>query len=102
MKKFHTYQLAKQLYHSVNAITWPTAECRNQAHRASLSVVLNLAEGYGKRTASDRKRYYHNAMGSLREVQACLDLLQDTPTANLADHVGACLYKLLQNPGRFP
>ena len=101
MKGFRTYQLAKQLFQSIKAIQWPTGEFKDQAHRASLSIVLNISEGYGKRTQADRRRYYHNAMGSLREVQACLDLIEDSQAGKMADNLGAHLYRLIQNPGQF-
>lgn len=48
---------------------------RDQLERASTSVVLNLAEGNGKRSAADRCRYFDIARGSVVECAACLDVL---------------------------
>lgn len=45
----------------------------DQLKRASLSVPLNLAEGYGKRTQVDRARFYDIARGSAHECGALLD-----------------------------
>jgi len=45
----------------------------DQLKRASLWVPLNLAEGYGKRAASDRARFYDIARGSAHECGALLD-----------------------------
>ena len=42
-------------------------------NRASTRVVLNLAEGNGKRSYSDRSRYFDIARGSGVECAACLD-----------------------------
>ncbi len=48
---------------------------KDQLDRASTSVVLNLAEGNGKRSHPDRCRYFDIARGSTVECAACLDVL---------------------------
>jgi four helix bundle protein len=48
---------------------------RDQLDRASTSVVLNLAEGNGKRSYADRCRYFDSARGSAVECAACIDVL---------------------------
>ncbi len=48
---------------------------KDQLDRASTSVVLNLAEGNGKRSHPDRCRYFDIARGSGVECAACLDVL---------------------------
>jgi four helix bundle protein len=48
---------------------------KDQLDRASTSVVLNLAEGNGKRSRLDRCRYFDTARGSGVECAACLDVL---------------------------
>ena len=57
----------------------PLAACRINAvshlDRASTSVPLNIAEGNGKRSANDRRRYLDIARGSALESAACLDVL---------------------------
>lgn len=45
----------------------------DQLKRASLSIPLNLAEGYGKRGQADRARFYDIARGSAHECGALLD-----------------------------
>ncbi|OYU94861.1 MAG: four helix bundle protein [Bacteroidetes bacterium B1(2017)] len=48
---------------------------RNQYGRASLSIMLNLAEGSGRSTNKDRKFFFVVARGSVFECAAILDLL---------------------------
>lgn len=48
---------------------------KDQLDRASTSIVLNLAEGNGKRSHPDRCRYFDIARGSGVECAACLDVL---------------------------
>ena len=48
---------------------------RDQLDRASASIVLNIAEGSGRRTLPDKARFYAIARGSATECAAVLDLL---------------------------
>ncbi|MGI8481443.1 MAG: four helix bundle protein [Chthoniobacterales bacterium] len=52
-----------------------TAEVVNQLDRASLSALLNTAEGNGRRQAQTRARFFDDARGSAAECAACLDAL---------------------------
>lgn len=45
----------------------------DQLTRASTSIVLNLAEGAGKHSRPDKRRYYLTARGSATESAALLD-----------------------------
>ena len=45
----------------------------DQLRRASLSIPLNIAEGYGKRSTAERCRYYDIARGSAHECGAVFD-----------------------------
>ena len=45
----------------------------DQFTRASMSVVLNIAEGAGKVSKTDKRRYYLTARGSATESAALLD-----------------------------
>jgi len=51
------------------------AELRDQLDRASISIVLNIAEGCGRRSPADKSRFYSMARGSATECAAVLDLL---------------------------
>jgi len=46
----------------------------DQLTRASTSIVLNLAEGAGKLSKADKRRYYVTARGSATESAALLDV----------------------------
>jgi four helix bundle protein len=46
----------------------------DQLTRASTSIVLNLAEGAGKVSKADKRRYYLTARGSATESAALLDV----------------------------
>ncbi len=48
---------------------------KDQLDRVSTSIVLNIAEGNGKRSYRDRSRYFNIARGSGVESAACLDVL---------------------------
>jgi four helix bundle protein len=65
------------------------AELRDQLERASISIVLNIAEGCGRRSPADKGRFYSMARGSATECAAIVDLLRarglvDEPLRNRA------------------
>jgi len=95
LKKFKTYQLAIEFHRECKKIRVPTY-LRDQLLRASSSVVLNIAEGSGKATAADQRRFYSIALGSLRESTAILEIVRESNSKSeeLGDQLGACLYRL--------
>jgi four helix bundle protein len=48
---------------------------KNQYGRASLSIMLNIAEGSGRNTNKDRRSFFINARGSVFECVAIIDFL---------------------------
>jgi len=58
----------------------------DQLGRASLSIVLNVAEGAGKLSPPDKRRYYQTARGSATESAALLDACLRVALITDADH----------------
>ena len=96
LKNFKTFQLANDFYQNCSKIKLPL-HLKDQLNRASSSIALNLAEGSGKSSPKDRKRFYSIALGSLRESKAILILanINNPQLENLSDQLGACLYTLI-------
>jgi hypothetical protein len=76
LSNFKTYQLSVQFYQAC--------------------LKLKLPRGSAKPTKKGQMKFFFIAFGSLRECQAILSLsgLTAPETLALADHIGACLYKL--------
>lgn len=76
-EKLEVYTLALEL-HAFAASKVPTLSrvLKDQLERASLSVVLNIAEGGGRRSRKDKARHYTYARGSATEVAASFDVLK--------------------------
>ena len=84
----------------------------DQLHRAATSIVLNIAEGAGKFSKPDKRRYYLSAIGSATECAAIFDVLLRIRTVSperhreakvLLQRVASMLIKLakgLQDEGR--
>lgn len=70
---------------SISYVAWVFDQCENlnglhrhardQWLRASQSIPLNIAEGNGKSTEADRRRYFEIARGSVLECAAIQDVL---------------------------
>lgn len=98
LQNFRTYRLAVEFHHQCRLIQL-SDYLKDQILRASSSIALNLAEGSGRSTRKDQVRFYHHALGSLRECQAALDLAP-RPYLELvkqADCLGAHLYRLCRS-----
>ena len=65
---------------------------RNQLRRASLSIVLNIAEGTSRFSKPDRKNFCVIARGSVFECVAIFDVLKDSNQISQEEY--ACLYAL--------
>ena len=77
-EKLNCYQNLLCLADELNSISslWPHGQSylKDQLKRAIGSALLNLAEGNGKRSKNDRRRFFQISQGSIAEVGACLDL----------------------------
>lgn len=58
----------------IEALPRGRSHLADQFTRASISIVLNLAEGAGKHSKPDKRRYYLTARGSATESAALLDV----------------------------
>ena len=67
---------------------------RDQLLRASLSIALNITECSGRQSRKDQKRFYSIAMGSLRETQTLIKIVQNKNLAKKYDRLGALVYGL--------
>jgi len=99
LSKFFTYQKALTFYKNTQKLKIKNRNIRDQFERASLSIVLNLSEGSGKKTRKDKINFYCIARGSLRETQTLLDILNEQVLSKEADELGALIHCLIQNPG---
>jgi len=61
------------------------AVVRDQLRRASLSIVLNIAEGAGQRSRAQKRRLYAIARGSAMESAAILDVLRGFGVASATE-----------------
>ncbi len=76
-EKLTVYQVALELHGLVSGLVPPQHRVvRDQLERASLSVVLNIAEGAGRRSRKDKRRFYAMARGSACECAAAVDVLR--------------------------
>jgi four helix bundle protein len=96
LKNVRTYKIAIEFHQSCRSAQMPDY-LKDQLLRASSSIALNIAEGLGRATKKDQARFFHQALGSLRESQAALDLsAKPYPTlVSVADTLGAHLYRLI-------
>ncbi len=97
-ERLDAYQVAVEVAHAVAAARFPRGEAdlRDQAVRASRSVVLNIAEGCS-RGGGAAKNHYRIALGSAAETCAALDLANVAGCADLQHklrRVGAMLSRM--------
>lgn len=99
MRNFKTFELALTFYRNCQNLEIKNRNIRDQFERASLSIVLNISEGYGRATEKDRRRFYVIAFGSLRETQCLLKIMNQNQLLKESDTVAACLYQTARMPG---
>lgn len=81
-------------------------EIGSQLRRAALSIVLNIAEGYGRKdSAGEFQHFLRMAMGSCNEVRVLIELSRDLGYINQEKYqeleksyeiIGKQLYRLRQ------
>ena len=98
MKNFRTLDLALDFYKLTKSLK-VSGPLKNQLERASSSIALNLAEARGRHTTKDQLKFFHIALGSIRECETILKLLEvnNKIIIDKLDHLGASTYKLINN-----
>src|SRR4051794_37855197 len=98
MTKFNALELAIEFYEQASQLPIK-GNLKDQLDRAASSIPLNLSEGNAKGSAKDKRHFFQIVYGSLRECQTIFRLLkvQNENLLKTADHLGACLYKLINS-----
>ncbi|MFA5527408.1 MAG: four helix bundle protein [Peptostreptococcales bacterium] len=81
-KKLRVWQLSREFVSDIYKITanFPNHELHsmvNQLRRASYSIPSNIAEGCGKESQKEFKRYLSIVSGSIKECECFLILAKD-------------------------
>ena len=81
-KDLEIYQKSKELVKDIYMMTerYPEEEKYNvisQLRRSVLSIPLNIAEGYGRKSKEDFKRFLKISLGSSNEVEALLEISKE-------------------------
>lgn len=81
-KDWNVYKDSKKLVGEIFEITkkFPPSyqyDLGSQLNRASISILLNIAEGSGKHSDADLNRFFNISLGSINEVFAGLDIAQE-------------------------
>jgi four helix bundle protein len=85
-------RVLEEMRPALRAIEARDRDLARQMRRAASSIVLNIAEGSGS-TGGTRRERYRNALGSAREVVACVDVARawqyaDVDSSGLREVIG--------------
>ncbi len=69
--------LNKEILHFVKNNKHIDPYLRDQLRRASISIVINIAEGSGKFSKADKRNFYTIARGSTYECVSVFDIIHD-------------------------
>ena len=85
-ERLDVYAVALELASTVPELTRAARlSLRDQIERASTSIVLNIAEGCGRRSRRDRLHFFAMAQGSALECAAAIDILRLRGHVSLGD-----------------
>ena len=109
-KDLQIYKRSKELVLKIYKITerYPNEEKYNvisQLRRSVLSIPLNIAEGYGRMTREEFKRFLKISLGSSNEVEALLEISKELKyitreeyqeISKENDEIGKMIYSAIQ------
>ena len=88
-EKLEVYQIAKGVVTDSLKIIYSNTKLdpyiKDQWKKASLDILLNLAEGTGRMTSADKKHYITISRSSVFECVAILQILGETATLPMAE-----------------
>lgn len=104
------WQKAMRLVNKVYLISkkYPTDELYglcNQTRRSAVSIPSNIAEGYGRNSTNDYKRFLQMSLGSLYELETQIEIAYNlqyidldvfNETLNLCTEIDKMLYSLIK------
>ena len=85
------HQLTLSTYGVLPSFTTPPAwPLRDQLLRAAISVPSNIAEGAGRQSDRDFRRFLYHSLGSLNEVEYDFLLARDLGFLKASEHTRLC------------
>jgi len=112
-EKLDVYQKAKQfnkeVYHFLRTSKEIDTVSKNQLRRASLSIMLTIAEGSSRFSKPDRRNFFVISRGSAFECAAAFDFLQEEEILSKeqfqkfyskADELSRMLFRMIGNLSR--
>ncbi len=109
-EKLDVYQKAKQFNNEVYSFLKKSktidSVSKNQLRRASLSIMLNIAEGSSRFSKPDRRNFFVISRGSVFECVAVFDFLKEETILSQdefkefyskADELSRILFKMIGN-----
>ena len=71
-------ELVKEIYKITStALFSKDYALKDQSRRAAISIPLNIAEGFGRKSHKEFKMFLFYSHGSIAELQACLYIARD-------------------------
>ena len=97
-EKLEVYKKAKELNKEILKFLKKNKQIdsylRDQLRRASISMVINIAEGSGKFSKADKKNFYTTARGSIYECVSLFEIILEENQINKEKFY--CFYQKLE------